>query len=206
MEKIVRVDKPIVSFAGLRKVEPEDLDLLYSWENDAAAWRDGATHNPLSRADLSEYILSTTGDIYRDGQLRMIISARVTNNALSHKSTVESAELAEAKPVAVGCVDLYEVDAHNRKAGVAIYIAPEFRGAHLATEALRSIIDYADYSLHFRTLYAVIRQANEVSNRLFAHAGFRLIAPLLRWTVDGDANLYQWLPEPLPEPIRCRMA
>lgn len=57
----------------LRKLEPEDLPQLYVWENDAEAWLDGNTHNPLSEADLREYILRTTDDIYQDGQLRLMI-------------------------------------------------------------------------------------------------------------------------------------
>ena len=55
----------------LRKIEPNDLPFLYQWENDAASWADGANHNPLSQQDLRDYIASTTGDIYRDGQLRL---------------------------------------------------------------------------------------------------------------------------------------
>ena len=62
----------------LRKIEPNDLPFLYQWENDAASWADGANHNPLSQQDLRDYIASTTGDIYRDGQLRLIIE-QITN-------------------------------------------------------------------------------------------------------------------------------
>ena len=57
----------------LRKIEPSDLPFLYQWENDAVMWADSDTHNPLSRHDLHQYIENTTGDIYRDGQLRLII-------------------------------------------------------------------------------------------------------------------------------------
>ena len=56
----------------LRKLEPYDLPFLYQWENDAAMWVDADTHNPLSQQDLRGYIESTTGDIYKDGQLRLI--------------------------------------------------------------------------------------------------------------------------------------
>ena len=57
----------------LRKIEPKDLPFLYQWENDASVWADGSNHNPLSQQDLRTYIESTTGDIYKDGQLRLII-------------------------------------------------------------------------------------------------------------------------------------
>ena len=57
----------------LRKLEPSDLPFLYQWENDASVWADGANHNPLSQQDLRDYLASTTGDIYKDGQLRLVI-------------------------------------------------------------------------------------------------------------------------------------
>ena len=92
----------------LRKLEPDDLPLLYAWENDAEAWPDSSTHNPLSQEDLRAYIMQTTGDIYRDGQLRLMICIEHTDRS-------------------VGCVDLYDVDVRNRKAAVAIYVAKESR-------------------------------------------------------------------------------
>ena len=90
----------------LRKIEPTDLPYLYQWENDARMWADSSTHNPLSQADLREYIASSTGDIYRDGQLRLMI---------------------EDEGVTMGCIDLFDLDARNRKAAIGMYIAPHAR-------------------------------------------------------------------------------
>ena len=66
---------------NLRKIEPSDLPFLYQWENDATSWAEGDTHNPLSQQDLRDYIASTTGDIFRDGQLRLIIEKKPTANS-----------------------------------------------------------------------------------------------------------------------------
>ena len=118
----------------LRKLEPDDLPLLYKWENDSASWLDGDTHNPLSQEDLRDYILRTTGDIYQDGQLRLMICPDVN-----------------IEPV--GCVDLYNVDIRNRKAAVAIYIAPEFRGQGYGKQALDELKTYVANILCFRMLY-----------------------------------------------------
>ena len=60
---------------NLRKIEPKDLPFLYQWENDASVWADGSNHNPLSQQDLRTYIESTTGDIYKDGHLRLVIES-----------------------------------------------------------------------------------------------------------------------------------
>ena len=74
----------------LRKIEPTDLPYLYQWENDARMWADSDTHNPLSQADLREYIASSTGDIYRDGQLRLIIEDSQLSTLNSQLSTLNS--------------------------------------------------------------------------------------------------------------------
>ena len=77
----------------LRKIEPDDLPFLYQWENDSRAWADGANHNPLSQQDLRDYIQSTTGDIYRDGQLRLIIESNSPQDGLSAERSVSEAVL-----------------------------------------------------------------------------------------------------------------
>ena len=40
----------------LRALEPEDLELLYRWENDSALWEFSSTLAPFSRYLLKEYI------------------------------------------------------------------------------------------------------------------------------------------------------
>ena len=94
----------------LRKIEPSDLPFLYQWENDATMWADSDTHNPLSRHDLHQYIENTTGDIYRDGQLRLIIedSQLLTlNSQLKLWAALTSLTLTHAivKPLLV-CISL----------------------------------------------------------------------------------------------------
>ena len=85
----------------LRKIEPSDLPFLYQWENDAASWADGANHNPLSQQDLRDYIASTTGDIYRDGQLRLIIERA------SSPGTTRAIRLWSSEPPRPLCRDRY---------------------------------------------------------------------------------------------------
>ena len=50
----------------LRALEPEDLDFLYSIENDPDLWDVGCTNVPYSRHILSEYILANKSDLYAD--------------------------------------------------------------------------------------------------------------------------------------------
>lgn len=153
----------------LRKVEPSDLPFLYQWENDASVWADGANHNPLSQQDLRDYIASTTGDIYRDGQLRLIV---------------------EADGATLGCVDLFDFDPRNRRAAIGMYIAPEHRGKGVGKAALEQLEAYAFGFLHLRVLYAVIATKNIACTTLYRNAGYTPSSPLTAWTLESDAVLW----------------
>lgn len=159
----------------LRKIEPTDLPFLYQWENDASAWADGANHNPLSQQDLRDYIESTTGDIYRDGQLRLII---------------------EQDDQTLGCIDLFDFDPRNRRAALGMYIAPEYRGKGVGREALRLLEAYAFGHLNMRVLYAVISTKNTACTALYRSAGYTPSSPLPGWTLESDAII--WLTSSRP--------
>ena len=153
----------------LRKIEPSDLPFLYQWENDASSWAEGDNHNPLSQQDLRNYIAATTGDIYRDGQLRLII---------------------ESGPTTVGCADLFDFDPRNRKAAIGMYIAPDYRGKGLGAEVLRQLEQYAFDFLRLRLLYAVIATSNTPCSALFRRAGYTPSSPLKAWTMESDAVIW----------------
>lgn len=153
----------------LRKIEPTDLPFLYQWENDAEAWADGANHNPLSQQDLRAYIESTTGDIYKDGQLRLII---------------------EQDGQTLGCIDLFDFDPRNRRAALGMYINPDFRGKGVGKESLQQLENYAFGLLNLRVLYAVISIKNTACTALYRHAGYQPSSPLPSWTLEGDAVIW----------------
>lgn len=153
----------------LRKIEPSDLPYLYQWENDASAWADGSNHNPLSQQDLRDYIASTTGDIYKDGQLRLII---------------------ENDGVTCGCMDLFDLDIRNRKAALGMYIAPEYRNKGVGREALELMEQYAFGHLNLRLLYAVIATSNAPCSALYRAAGYHPSSPLPAWTLESDAVIW----------------
>ena len=159
----------------IRALEIADLPWLYRWENDASAWADSDTHNPLSQRLLREYIESSTGDLYKDGQLRLII---------------------EHEGVTAGCVDLFDFDPRSRKAAMGLYISPEMRGKGLATRAVEWLISYAREFLHLHQLYAIIRCSNETCCRIYRELNFSEDAVLREWVIlpDGtydDAVVFQ---------------
>ena len=158
----------------LRKIEPTDLPYLYQWENDARMWADSDTHNPLSQADLREYIASTTGDIYRDGQLRLMI---------------------EDEGVTMGCIDLFDFDARNRKAAIGMYVAPYARGRGVGKQAVALLLDYAFAYLQLRMLYAIIAVQNTACSHIYEAMGFVPSSVLKSWTLEDDAILWQKINE-----------
>ena len=158
----------------LRKLEPRDLPFLYQWENDSDMWPASDTHNPLSQLDLRTYIESSTGDIYKDGQLRLIIE--------------------QTDGATVGCIDLFDFDIRNQKAALGIYIAKDARQKHIATEAVHLVEDYAFRFLQIRMLYAVVQQCNLSAISLFLSAGWQQVATLPMWTRESDALVMITLP------------
>ena len=166
----------------LRKTEPTDLPYLYKWENDASAWAYGINHNPMSQQDLRHYIENTTGDIYIDGQLRLIIEN--TNNN-------EDKETNKSNKYIVGCIDLFDFDTRNRRIAIGIYIAPEFRNNGYGTKAIQILEKYTFEFLDMRLIYAIVSVANTISNRMFAKLDYISTSHLSNWTLEGDAIVWQ---------------
>ena len=154
----------------LRKIEPSDLPFLYQWENDATMWADSDNHNPLSHYDLRQYIESSTGDIYRDGQLRLVI---------------------DEEGVTLGSIDLFDFDARNRKAAIGMYIAPHARGKGIGKQSVELLLDYAFNFLKLRMIYAIIGVNNENCSRIYHSLGFQPSSTLLAWTLEDNAILWQ---------------
>ena len=109
---------------SLRALEPEDLELLYEWENDTANWIISNTLAPFSRFTLKRYIENSHKDIHETGQLRLMIDHIADNRT-------------------IGTIDLFDYDPFHRRAGVGILIAPEeYRRRGFATMALECLIKY----------------------------------------------------------------
>ena len=153
---------------SLRAIEPDDIELLYQWENNMEIWNVSNTRTPFSKYILAEYLKESAKDIYETKQLRLIIQN-------------ENSE-------AVGAVDLFDFDPYHMRAGIGILIHDEENRNHgYATDALNAIFDYALEILGLKQLYANIASKNEVSIRLFEKAGFEKIATKKNWlkTLNG---------------------
>ena len=159
----------------LRALEPEDLDMLYRIENDRELWDVGCTNVPYSRYVLHEFIAQSTGDIYTDRQVRLIVedSSRQT----------------------VGIVDLQNFDPQHRRAEVGVLIVSSQRRQGYACSALTQLHRYAAQTLHLHQLYGFVSASNVAATGLIRCLDYQFSEPLTDWLYDGrdyhDAFLVQ---------------
>ena len=154
-----------------RALEPNDIDLLFEWENDTKIWEVSNTLEPFSKYILAKYIKESQRDIYESKEARMII------------------ETHDGK--AVGAIDLFDFDPFHFRAGVGILIHDtKDRKLGYATDALQLLCDYAANYLRLHQLYANITADNLASIQLFSNAGFELTGTKKDWrcTPDGWKN------------------
>lgn len=159
----------------LRALEPEDLDLLYSLENDPASWNMSNSTMPYSKFFLHQYLEHQQGDIFADKQLRLVI---------------ESID----KEV-IGLVDLFEFQPLHQRAELGIIILKEYRKQGYAVDAINLLLDYAFNHLMLHQVYAQVGELNQDSIKLFQACGFTHESTLKQWlfTPDGfkDAFVFQ---------------
>lgn len=145
-------------------MEPEDLDLLYQIENDKNLWGVGATNVPYSRYVLHDYVANSSGDIYTDKQVRLMV---------------------DCQQQTVGIVDLINFSPKHCRAEVGMVLMPSHRGKGLGKTILQELAQYAKTILHLHQLYAVIGEDNIPAIRLFTKVGFSSGRILSDWLFDG---------------------
>lgn len=151
-----------------RALEPDDIDLLYDWENNTEIWEVSNTYEPFSKYILAKYIKDSHRDVYESKQIRMII------------------ETLEGQPV--GAIDLFDFDPFHLRAGVGILIHDEKdRKLGYATDALNLLCNYAASHLRVHQLFANIAEDNQASIHLFKNSGFELCGTKKDWrnTLEG---------------------
>lgn len=158
----------------LRALEPSDLKLLYSWENDSSIWEVSHTLKPFSIFILKQYLESAHLDIFETKQVRLVIEKSKTNTA-------------------IGLIDLFDFDPFHQRAGVGILINnAEDKNKGYASESLQILCNYAFSTLQLHQLYCNITAKNEISLRLFTQQGFDIIGNKKEWirTKDGWLDEY----------------
>ena len=153
-------------FICLRAPEPEDLELLYQWENNTEIWQLGNTLTPFSRYMLKQFIESATQDIYEVKQTRFMIDLVPADD---NKKTI-------------GTIDMFDFDPYNCRAGIGILIADTAeRGKGYAGDALDTLIRYAFGILNLHQLFCNVSTVNLTSLNLFKSKGFVVIGEKKDW-------------------------
>lgn len=158
----------------LRALEPEDLEVLYRWENDTTLWEVGNTLAPYSRYILKEYIAQSSQGFHESRQLRLAIEPSVGGEA-------------------IGLVDLFDFEPQHNRAACGILLDPAYQGKGLATAATRLMMAYAFSFLRLRQLYAHVPVANEPSKRLFTRCGFKEAGILEDWIMTSGGYADVWI-------------
>lgn len=152
----------------LRALEPEDLELLYKWENDTDIWNISETLSPVSRFILKRYLENAHKDIFETKQLRLIIQQADKNQP-------------------VGTIDLFDFDHFHKRAAVGILIGEKGeRRQGYASEALDILKRYCFEVLKIHQLYCSIAVDNTSSLDLFKKAGFVINGTRKDWNWNGD--------------------
>ncbi|MBT3751076.1 MAG: GNAT family N-acetyltransferase [Bacteroidetes bacterium] len=139
----------------LRAPEPEDLEILYSWENNDELWHHGQTLKPFSKDVLRKYLDTAHLDIFENKQVRFTI------------------ETLAVTALPIGFIDLFDFDPQHQRAGVGILIGEKDKhNKGFGKDALATLCKYAFTTLLLNQLYCSVLSINTNSLRLFTSAGF----------------------------------
>ena len=160
----------------LRALEPEDLDFLFSIENDEEFWEVSATSTPFSRFMLKQYLENSHRDIFEVKQLRLVIS--------------------ENDGTPAGFIDIFDYEPKHARAAIGILIKNETqRSKGFGSEALHLLINYCFTHLELHQVYAHVGVENLASRTLFEKSGFLQTGRKKDWMkINGkykDEFLYQ---------------
>ncbi len=159
----------------LRALEPEDLELLYQWENNDLYWVISNTVAPFSKFTLKRYLKNSHKNIYETGQLRLMI------DIISENKTI-------------GTIDIFDFDPFHKRAGIGILIAEEDqRRKGYASMALKCLIKYCFKTLQLHQLWCNILANNCESIDLFSQVGFTRIGIKKEWVKTADGYLDEYI-------------
>ena len=159
----------------LRALEPDDLDVMYGWENDTNVWRVSGTVAPFSRHVLSSLIEEQQFDLYTTRQMRLVIEQKDGD--------------ACGRGEAIGAVDIFEFDPLNRRAGVGIIVSQDVRQKGYATDALMALERYAKEVLQLHQLWSSVAEDNEACHRLMLKCGFEECGRRKEWILTSSGSL-----------------
>lgn len=158
----------------LRCAEPEDAGQIFLWENDRDIWRVSGTHVPYTRFQIEQFLLSNN-DLFSNKQLRLMI------------------DLTESGQT-IGCIDIFDYDSFNGRAGLGILIDEAHRQQGYAKASLALCIEYLFHDVMLHQVYCSIDETNTESQQLFTEQGFVQCGRRKDWlkTDEGYLDVFEY--------------
>ena len=150
----------------LRALEPNDIEVLYKWENNPAIWQVSNTLSPFSKFVLEQYLVNAHEDIFTTKQIRLMIC------------------LTDTTPI--GTIELFDFDAHHSRVGIGIMIDESAQNNSYATQALQLLCNYCFEVLLVKQIYCNISASNQKSLHLFKKLGFKEAGLKKQWNKTGQ--------------------
>ena len=152
----------------LRALEPNDLDLLYTWENNPEIWNISNTIVPFSKFVLHQYLKNQHLDFFTTKQLRLVILDPNSNP--------------------IGLIDLFDFDPKNSRAGIGVLISDKKnRGKGYSRSAMKILLEYTFNHLGLHQVYANVGSENKLSINLFSSLNFKEVGVKKDWIKNGTA-------------------
>lgn len=159
----------------LRALEPEDIDILFSVENDSSLWKYSNRNEPYSKYTLNKYIKIQNQDISESRQKRFVLSNNEKN--------------------VLGFIDLFDFEPYHRRAGIGLVILSNYRNRGLGYKGLQLLENHSKLYYNLHLLYANVASENKLSNLLFKKMKYNLVGVKKKWNYYNnsfhDECLYQ---------------
>lgn len=159
----------------LRALEPEDIDILFSVENDSSLWKYSNRNEPYSKYTLKKYIKIQNQDISESRQKRFVLSNNEKN--------------------VLGFIDLFDFEPYHRRAGIGLVILSNYRNKGLGYKGLQLLENHSKLYYNLHLLYANVASENKLSNLLFKKMKYNLVGVKKKWNYYNnsfhDECLYQ---------------
>ena len=151
----------------LRAPEPADIPSIYQWENNPDVQTVSWSRIPVSAFAIEQYILNLDQDPFATGEVRLMAETTRDNLLIGH-------------------VDLFDIDAFHRRAGIGILVEERFRGKGFAREMLELLCHWSKKSINLYQLWCTVSTDNTRSIQLFTHQGFSKTGIREHWILEGD--------------------
>ena len=152
----------------LRAPEPDDVNMIYIWENLSDESHSSLRSGPLSRHQIQQFVDNYDGEIYSQGALRYMI---------------------DVDGQTVGTIDVFDYDHRARHAFIGIYVSAAARRNGVGCKAIAEVERLMARNVGMHSLAALVAEDNLPSRKLFEKAGYKAVGILRDWLTDGEKRI-----------------